>query len=339
MGKRQALAKAFGAVGAIPVLGALRARFTRDVTILAYHRVLDVPDEEAYPFDIELVSASTDDFRRQMQHLKRHYRPTTFEAVLRVIAAGGEPPAGSVIVTFDDGFDDNYRFAYPILRELGVPATIFLSTGYLDAQDLFWYERLAWSVMTSPASAASDCGLASMPPRSPSERRAAIAAALKELKRVPNGERLAKLEAWFAALPTSASWRADGRSAPLTWDQVREMSANGIEFGSHTVTHPVLSQVPLDGLEEELVGSRRRIEGEIGRTVEVIAYPVGGEEAFDANVRAGVEAAGYKLGASYIPGVQSPARWDPFALRRLHVERYTRFDYFKAMMAAPALFR
>lgn len=338
MNKRRIVAKVMFATGAITLLTSMRTRLADHLTILVYHRVLDVPDESAFPFDVELVSASTHQFRRQMEYLRRHFQPTTFESVLRARDAGEMPPRGSAIVTFDDGFSDNYEHAFPILRDLGMPATVFLSTGYIDQQELPWYERLAYAVMTTPPEALRSAGLELDGPSDPASRRALIERTLRRLKQVPNGERTAMLDRIFRVLPDGDGWRKDGRSAPLTWEQVREMSACGIEFGSHTVNHPVLSKVPTDELDYELAGSKRRIEQEIGKPIEVIAYPVGGEEAFDGRVRQAVSRAGYKLGVSYIPGVDRPDSWDPYALRRLHVERYLDMSYFRAMLAAPDLF-
>jgi peptidoglycan/xylan/chitin deacetylase (PgdA/CDA1 family) len=116
------------------------------------------------------------------------------------------------------------------------------------------------------------------------------------------------------------------------------MSANNIEFGSHSVTHPVLSKVPPEKLTFEVQHSRQRIEFELQKPVQVIAYPVGGIEAFDQNVRTAVLNAGYRLGVSYIPGIQRPNQWDSLALRRVHVERYVNNNFFKAMLSAPEIF-
>ena len=117
------------------------------------------------------------------------------------------------------------------------------------------------------------------------------------------------------------------------------MAAAGIEFGSHTVTHPILSRVTPTQLAHELGYSKSRIESELGRPVDVIAYPVGREEGFDDAVRKAVAEAGYKLGVSYVQGCQSPAEWDPLAVRRVHVERDTTAEYFRSMMAAPTIFK
>ena len=323
----------------ISVINSIRPKLSRNVPILAYHRVLDVPDENAYPFDIELVSASVEQFTRQMAVLRKSYHPITFETLLKHLDAGEPPPRGSIIVTFDDGFVDNYRIAFPVLRKLGIPATIFLSTGYIDSQDLFWYEKIAHQVMTTGAKTLRFAGSTPFDiPQDRGRRRAIIADVLQWMKDVPNQVRLDTLADLERQLAPLADWREDSRSGPLTWDQIREMSAGGMEFGSHSVTHPILSKVDPSQVGFELGASKQRIESELQKPVQVIAYPVGGEEAFDENVRTAVALAGYRLAATYISGVQSPDSWDRYALHRLHVERNVDQIAFDATIALPEIF-
>jgi peptidoglycan/xylan/chitin deacetylase (PgdA/CDA1 family) len=326
-------------IGAMRIATALRSRFTRAVPILAYHRILDVPNEDEFPFDVELVSASVSAFAEQMTFLKDHYQPITLSALLSCVDDARPPPRGAIVVTFDDGFADNYYNAFPILRRLGIPATIFLPTGYLDRQQMFWYEKLTHDVMTTRA---TQLRLLDEVPLSIGEdapsRRSVLAALLRRLKRVPNQVRLDCLSDLERQLSPAVDCNGDPRSGPMNWEQVAEMARAGIEFGSHSVTHPVLSMLDPPDLDFELRASKASIEAATGNPCQTIAYPVGGREAFNPRVQQAVQAAGYRLGLSYVSGVDVPADWDPFALRRLHVERYTGTNRFRAMLAAPALF-
>jgi peptidoglycan/xylan/chitin deacetylase (PgdA/CDA1 family) len=338
-GKRGLVADIFGSVGATSALGALRLKFSGGVTILAYHRVLDVPSEDEFPFDIELVSASVSQFTQQMEYIRAHYQPITFAKLLQYLDRGENPPRGAAIVTFDDGFADNYYNAFPVLKRLDMPATIFLSTGYIDSQETFWYEKLSYAAMTTRAKVVVTPMLGTLNIAcDAASRRELIARMVLKLKLVPDDVRLESLEDLYVKLLPGHQWPYDARTGPLTWAQVREMSANNIEFGSHSVSHPVLSRVPLDKLAFEVEHSKNRIESEVQKLIQVIAYPVGGVEAFDDNVRAAVKKAGYRLGVSYIPGIERPDQWDKYALRRVHIERYVNTNFFKAMLAAPEIF-
>jgi peptidoglycan/xylan/chitin deacetylase (PgdA/CDA1 family) len=119
---------------------------------------------------------------------------------------------------------------------------------------------------------------------------------------------------------------------------VKEMSAAGIEFGSHSVTHPVLSRVGPEQLAHELAASKRRIEEAIGKRVDTFAYPVGGEGAYNDTVLAAVRDAGYRLAVSYRTGVATPGRWDPYAIPRLAIEPYMDPLLYQATLAVPEMF-
>ena len=124
-------------------------------------------------------------------------------------------------------------------------------------------------------------------------------------------------------------------SQPMSWAQIKEMSRGGMEFGSHTVSHPVLAQVTDEELREELVKSKRELEDHLQQIVPVISYPVGTEEAFDARVVDAVRAAGYRLACSYVAGSNNLRTVNPYALRRQHVERYSSRLYFEGLTGLP----
>ena len=338
-GKRGVVATLLGNVGITAALSALRLTFSGEVTILAYHRVVDVPNECEFPFDIELVSASVSQFTHQMEHIKAHYQPITFATLLAHLDRGERPPRRAAIVTFDDGFADNYHNAFPVLKKLDMPATIFLSTGNIDSQETFWYEKLSYAVMTTRVKTVETSSLGTfIVDENPASRRTLIMDVITKLKLVPDEVRLASLDELYARLLDNHEWPEDARSGPMTWAQIREMSASNIEFGSHSVSHPILSRLPAAKLAFEVEHSKHRIESELQKQVQVLAYPVGGAEAFDEHVRAAVKKAGYKLGVSYIPGIERPDQWDNYALKRVHIERYVNAHFFKAMLAAPEIF-
>lgn len=325
--------------GALGIATALRRRFARTVPILAYHRILDVPNEDEFPFDVELVSASVRAFEEQMTFVKDHYQPITLSCLLSCVDNARPLPRGAIVVTFDDGFADNYHNAFPILRRLEIPATIFLATGYLDRQQMYWYEKLTHEVMTTRA---TELRLLDEAPLTigadATSRRGVLAKLLRRLKRVPNQQRLDCLADLERQLSPPKDCNGDLRSGPMNWEQVAEMARAGIEFGSHSVTHPVLSMLDPPDLDFELRASKASIEAVVGNPCQTIAYPVGGAEAFNARVQQAVQSAGYRLGLSYVSGADAPTDWDPFALRRLHVERYTGTHRFRAMLAAPSMF-
>jgi len=342
-GKRELAASAFCALGLARGVGALRSALLEDLRVLAYHRVLPALDEQRFAFDIELVSALQTEFEWQMGYVARHFQPVSCEQVAQALLQGRPLPRRALMVTFDDGFRDNYEVAFPVLRRLGVPALFFLSTGYIGGSELYWFDALVHRLLRSEAAEicveALDLRIQLGP--TSAQRRAAAAQLLKRLKLVDDARRrlvLAQVEK-SAGVEISASDAEP--SLPMNWDQVREMAAAGMEFGSHTVSHPILAQLPdAAQLHAELQASKACIEREAGRSVSALAYPVGGASAINAEVLAATAQAGYRIAFTYQSGVNrlATARSAPLQLKRLHVERYTGRAMFEAALQWPELF-
>ena len=124
----------------------------------------------------------------------------------------------------------------------------------------------------------------------------------------------------------------------MGWSQVEEMFRSGIEFGSHGLSHAVLSRLNAADLARELTESRLAIERVTGAPVTAIAYPVGGEDSIDDRVVAAARNAGYRIGFTYVPGSNRADPTDRMRLARQHVERYTGRAYFQGLLAFPSVF-
>lgn len=339
-GKKALLGGVWGGLGLATATLKLAALASRQLVILAYHRVLDIGDEDSYPGDPELVSASVQNFEAQMRFVRDHMTPLSLAAVLNALDQRHSLPARSVVVTFDDGHADNYTNAFPILKSLGVPATIFLSTAYIDAvRTPFWFERIAELLYFAPRGTLALDGYArTMSLDDIVSRRQETGLLLRHVKREPNPRRLALLAELEARLGPSVPAAHAARRVAMTWDEVREMADAGIEFGSHTVSHPILSRLEEAEIVAELTVSRECIRARTGQAVEAVAYPVGKADAYDDRVIRAARACGYRVGLSYESGVNRRLGTDLFELRRLAVERYVSLGNFKAMLSLPRVF-
>ena len=340
MYKKDLLAKLLLSAGVLPVLRSFRVWNGKELRILAYHRVFDVEDESKFPFDPELISASTVGFREQVEYIAAHYEPVTCADILAAIDGGRSLPTRAIAITFDDGHVDNYTHAFPILRDLGVPATIFLSTAYIGETGTFWFDRVANILFSAPLGNYLLPGITE-PLRltDVASRRQASDLVLRHLKSLPDIQRRELIACLAEMLKTEDPADHSGLSGAMNWAQVREMASAGIEFGSHSVSHPILTQLDDAALDRELAESREAIACQIGHAVDIIAYPVGGIQAFDARVIAAAQRAGYRLGLSYVSGTNRLHSLDRYSLQRLPVERYTSRARFQAMLELPALFK
>jgi peptidoglycan/xylan/chitin deacetylase (PgdA/CDA1 family) len=250
-------------------------------------------------------------------------------------------PKRAVMVTFDDGYLDNYEVAFPVLRRHQVPGLFFVSTGYINSERIFWFDWLVYVILRTTASELRLDALNLTIHLRPclTNRRAEATQLLRVLKRTPEAYRLRILQQLHQAtgvemLPTDLK-----QSKVMTWPQVQEMARAGMEFGSHTVSHPILSTLTdHDLLRMELEDSKAKIEQETGQPVVAVAYPVGGRSALNADVLAATQQAGYQIAFTYQPGSNWLSRAERYLLKRIHVERYTTRHMFVAALELPELF-
>lgn len=340
-GKRDLAAALIVKAGLVRPLAAAYSSSLHRLRVLAYHRVLPRSTEPGFDYDIELVSAWEEEFDWQMRYLSRNHEVITCRDLAQLLDAGRPVPRRAVIVTFDDGYQDNHDVVLPILRRHGLPAVVFVATGYMDSRETYWYDLLVhWMLRVETAELSlPGSGQRVRVGGSEEERRRTAQNALKHLKVLPEGLRRQTLDSWRQLLGAHASDEFSGLNGPMTWCQVKALADAGIEIGSHSVTHPVLANVADDAqLERELVESKAEIEARTGQKVVSMAYPVGGPGAYSDRVVDFVHRAGYRFGFTYESGVIDPQRMDVYRLRRLAVERYISRERFQATLAMPPLF-
>jgi peptidoglycan/xylan/chitin deacetylase (PgdA/CDA1 family) len=219
-----------------------------------------------------------------------------------------------VLITFDDGHLDNYLHAYPVLRDLRLPATIFLVTDLVGSREGFWWDRV----------------MAAM--RQQGHQDEEIHRRIEELKYLPDRERREEVQ------------RLDPPDPPLprsliTWDEAREMAAHGIHFGGHTRTHPILSRLDAPAIREEVEGCREVIARETGTSPVAFAYPVGRDFAVSEAAVEEVRRAGFGFAVTTEYGRNRMTGFDPWRLRRIGISLADSLARFKAKFLFPAFFR
>lgn len=200
--------------------------------VLTYHRIND-GSEDSY------ISVSTLNFRRQMKYLKENFEVVRLDELINDIKHK-DIRRDRVSITFDDGYRDNYTKAYPVLKELGLPATIFVSTGYIGGDN-----------------------------------------------------RLSK-------------------------DEIRDMKNGGVDFGSHTVTHPVLTKISIEEAAKEISDSKKDVENLLNEKIDYFAYPLGKKNHFDNQISDIVKRTGYKAAFTTENG-EIDYKGDPFSLKRIGI--------------------
>jgi peptidoglycan/xylan/chitin deacetylase (PgdA/CDA1 family) len=275
------------------------------VHLLSYHHV-GRPEDVGPAADA--VDAAT--FEAHLRLLTRWFDVIGLDEAAKRLWAGVGRDA--VVVTFDDGYEDNYSVAAPILERYRVPASVFLVTGLIGTRDLPWYDEYAARLRFAMRSDWHERGRARDTElvkelkhrlRISPHIEQGIAQAVALLKTADAEEVEKVLQKLRLDTPGYDASDTVPRFRMLTWSEVRRMAEQGIRFGSHTVHHPVLTQIGPDALASELVESRQAIEGQVGQTCTSLAFPNGDHSP--AVIEAARQA-GYRLACTQTFGVNRP---------------------------------
>lgn len=292
-----------GAAQVSGVLAAFERRRGAHPLVLMHHRVLPRAQCSDYPFPSLVLEAEL--FEAEVAWLAANFEVLTLEA-----AFGATRPTARrcCVLTFDDGYADNFELAAPILERHGVRGVFFVATDFVGKRERLWYDRAAqaWRALTLQV---RERELA----RLKLGAHAAVGAAVQALKSLAPTERSASIERW-----ESQAGPVDGAPfAPMTPAQVRELASRGHEVGAHSVSHAMLPQCDDVQLERELVESRARLREWTSAQVTSLCYPDG---AHDARVVAAAQRAGYTLACTTQPPASDSAL-EPLALARIDITR------------------
>ena len=277
--------------------------------ILMFHRVNDEDD----PF-FPAVQARA--FRRQMEYLARNFPVISLNDFRRTGLPENSYPYYFAL-TFDDGYRDNYLHAFPILKQLNLPATIFLTTGYLDSGELPWYDQvcLAFKLTTQSRLRLDGLDRGELNLEGASNRLHSLGEVLGRLRTMDEPTRLAVLCNLFRSLRTPGTLTLP--SVMLEWEEIRQMKKHGVTFGAHTVTHPVLAKLPSARLVEEIQGSKKVIEENLQVAVNDFAYPFGRPFDIGPEAKRVVQELGFKTAVTTVWGFNRPGD-DPLELKRFN---------------------
>lgn len=340
MGRRDQLATLLARAGGLDAVLAARARLRVPVlSILTYHHVCEPgPD---YRFDPDVADVTPDQFRRQMELVKRHFTAIGVDELLAGLDGAALPP-NPCLITFDDGYRSNLEVALPILRDLGLRAVFFVATSFVGERRLYWWDHLAYIVAATrrPRLELAYPRRLVLDLTDRVRARAALVGIIKDEHGLDVGRYLDEVAAAAGVAWSRDIERALADELIMTWDEVRRMRDAGMDIESHSRHHRVLQTLDAHGLRDELEGSRADLARELGQPSRVIAYPVGRTIAPYPKVRAAVEAAGYRCGLTNASGVVPlwrRRRLDRLDVARMAVDRDLSDDMFLGQLAIPPL--
>ncbi len=275
------------------------------LSILIYHRVLKQKDE-LFP---GIVDAET--FRWQMELVSNYFNVLPLSDAVELMNTNSLPD-GALCITFDDGYADNAEVALPILKKLGLSATFFVTTGFLDGGRM-WNDTVieAIRILKSPKLDMSDVGLEIYDVSSVVKKREAIESIITKIKHLPQEKR----QDFVDLIEKKANDKLPD-NLMMTSEQVRLVHQSGMEIGGHTVTHPILATLDKAQAMEEIKQGKTQLERIIGENLRCFAYPNGkpGVDYQEEHVEL-VSSAGFNVAVSTASGVSNRST-DRYQLRR-----------------------
>jgi glycosyltransferase involved in cell wall biosynthesis/peptidoglycan/xylan/chitin deacetylase (PgdA/CDA1 family) len=295
------------------------------VRILMYHR---------FPLNTPHVQEA---LSRQCAHIASYYKPVSLGDIAHSMETGKALPPNALAVTVDDGYRDFLCHGYPVFRSYGIPLTVFLVSGFLDNQLWLWWDQLRFAIDHSRRPSVHVTLAANRPAlafklKTAGDRERAAGTLIEALKTVRDEDRRRFIDRLSDTFDVAIPTLPPPAVAPLEWSEVRYLADQGVEFGAHTVTHPILSRLERTDLESEIRLSKRRIEEELSRPVLHFGYPNGlrrdvNEPAFDV-----LRQADFKTAVSTEKGINFSGA-HPYWLRRIGVEPMMSKFNFEVLLA------
>src|ERR1041385_597262 len=250
-----------------------RGLWAKSLTVVNYHRI-DDPHRKDFDSFKPNVSATPEDFDCQMDYLAKWFHVVSVKDLVACLDGKKDLPPYAALITFDDGYLDNYISAYPILRKHGFPALIFLTTGHIGTDAPFYWDMAAYCFYHTQNDHLAFPNGSVAHWSNERERDEVNKNWIESMKALPQAEKETYVQRLPEALGVSVP-KGFFQKLMMNWDQVREMRQSGIEFGAHTLHHPILTRISLDKVRAEVQGSKAQIEKELGEPVLSFAYPNG----------------------------------------------------------------
>ncbi|MCB9800522.1 MAG: polysaccharide deacetylase family protein [Candidatus Omnitrophica bacterium] len=285
----------------------------KQIVFLLYHRIRE-------PRDCYEPAVSAVHFQKHLKFIRKYFEVIGVDEAVGKLRRAEPLRRSCAVITFDDGYRDNYDPGYAILKKEQLPAVIFLALAGIDKKEPMWtsyVEALFELTSKHELVCANLPGRKSFSMQTPVLRKAACFEIKSQMKRVSDCRRNEILEDLIRILEVEIPETHEMFSQMLDWEQIRQMDAGSlITFGSHTISHRMLANLNRDEIVSELADSKHRLEEKLGHPVDYISYP---GNSYDQQVVDLAQQSGYAAAFAVDQGISQPQD-SLFKIKRIHIE-------------------
>ncbi len=279
------------------------------ILVLTYHRVVSEKDVKKRILEPGIF-VKKETFEKHIAFFSSNYKVISFE---KFINEKLNPSENYCIITFDDGWKDNYINAYPVLKKFKTNATVFLACGYVNTDRIFWTDCIAYALqdhksLDIPDRKIRDLFLEIIKAENLKKKNELFSKVIENLKDFPHKKILKLKESLEKDIKKERLF--------LSWDEIKEMSSYGIYFGSHGINHIPLPELSENELLKEIRGSKEILEKKEINFYPVFSYPYG---RYNFKIKQILKKEGYLAAVTTESGLNKIKKIDNFAIKRINI--------------------
>jgi len=296
-----------------------------------FHRI---GNWETTRFDPCVFSCNTQQLEQYIVFFKQHFDIISIDELVALTNKKDKNIYGKyLVITFDDGYKDNFTEAFPLFLQYDIPACFFIATGLIGDKKLPWWDRIAYNYKINKFTSIKLKSWKTIVKYKGDDKDFVreILAAVKA-SQVPIEEQISEMEEVFPIsgdLPTQEF---------MSWGNLREMVANGMDVGAHSHNHEILANLTQKEIIFELTHSKMLIEENLNYKVIALSYPVGSQNSYDETVIKTLKDTGYDIAFNFQPGVNVNLEKNRYDLRRFSVEPSTSIESLKKTLSYAKLY-
>lgn len=279
---RRGVVRALGPIGGYRLASTMLRRSPR---IFMYHRFTASNEARKLPLPL---------FEAQLRIIAREFNVVTVGELVREIRRNGRPRPYTAAITVDDGHRDFVDLAVPSLERYGLKATLFVTTEFAEGTLWLWPDRLEYALCATRKPSVDVDALGRLQLDDEAARRHAWQRLVDHCTRIANDERKRLLDGVIAELGVDIPERPVGGYDAVSVDELRDLARKGFEIGAHTQRHPILSRLPASELDDEIAGSKHKLEAWLEQEIPSFCYPNGTPNDYNDTVKERVRAAGFE---------------------------------------------